>query len=355
MKPQELIFTNHVAQTIDELVEKLTPPQVFVLVDTNTASFVLPRLQAMSKAIASATVIKTPAGDMHKGLESLSEIWRQLGDNGGTRRSVMINIGGGVVTDMGAFAAATFKRGIGFINVPTTLLGAVDASVGGKTGINFNGLKNEIGLFRNAETVIISTTFFNTLSRTELRSGYAEMLKHGLISSRRVYEALIRQSVEEIAPDRLLELLKESVEVKNSIVKADYEESGIRRSLNLGHTAGHAFEAFAMERKSPVPHGYAVAWGLVVELVLSHMKLSFPGDDLHRYASYVHDNYGAFSFCCDDYPKLVELMRHDKKNADTSVINFSLLKNIGECVTDCTASPEEICAAFDIYRDLMHV
>lgn len=355
MEQQELIFTNHVAEAIDSMAEKLTPPQVFVLVDSNTATFVLPRLQAMSKTVADATVITTHAGDMHKNLESLSEIWTRLGENGGTRHSIMINIGGGVVTDMGAFAAATFKRGIGFINVPTSLLGAVDASVGGKTGINFNGLKNEIGIFQNAAVVIISTTFFNTLPPTELHSGYAEMIKHGLISSKEVYDKLLRYRVEDYDPDRLLELLRESVEVKRGIVQADPNECGIRRALNLGHTVGHAFEEFALERKSPIPHGYAVAWGLIAELVLSHMKVSFPGNELHRLSSYISDNYGGFAISCDDYPRLIELMRHDKKNAGRDAINFTLLRNVGDYIIDCTATADEICAALDIYRDLMHV
>ncbi len=355
METQELIFTNHVAQTIDSLVDTTKHPQVFVLVDTNTSDAVLPRLQAMSQVVSGAKVITVSAGDSNKNLDSLIEIWKKLSDNDGTRRSLMINLGGGMVTDIGSFAASTFKRGISFINVPTTLLGAVDASVGGKTGINFNGLKNEIGLFRNAEVVIISTEFFNTLSRPELRSGYAEMLKHGLISSKEVYDKLISQNVEDLSPDALLELLKESVTVKSDIVAADPEEHGIRRSLNLGHTIGHAFEEFALERESPIAHGYAVVWGLVAELVLSNMRAGFPGDELHRFAAYVAENYGGFSISCEDYPRLIELMGHDKKNDNTDEINFTLLHGIGDYEINCIVPSAEIEAALDIYRDLLHV
>ncbi|MDE6802954.1 MAG: iron-containing alcohol dehydrogenase, partial [Muribaculaceae bacterium] len=182
-KTSNTVFTNHVAEEIDATVSSLSPSGVFVLVDRNTEDTVLPRMQMLSKAIASATPISIAPGDDNKTVDALTHVWKQLSDNHATRSSVLINLGGGMVTDLGSFAASTFKRGIPFINVPTTLLAAVDASVGGKTGINFNGLKNEVGTFSDARKVIISTMFFNTLSMTQLRSGYAEMLKHGLIDS----------------------------------------------------------------------------------------------------------------------------------------------------------------------------
>lgn len=353
---QELLFTNHVAEAIDSIVTHAgnsAAPKVFVLVDSNTESFVLPRMQMMSKAVATAGIITTHPGDENKNLDALTAIWQHLSDKGGTRSSVLINLGGGMVTDMGAFAASTFKRGIDFINVPTTLLGAVDASVGGKTGINFNGLKNEIGVFSSARTVIISTIFFNTLPLTELRSGYAEMLKHGMIASADAFHRLLGYRVEELDPERLLDLLKESVTVKGDIVAADPTEQGIRRALNLGHTAGHAFESLALERKSPIPHGYAVAYGLVVAAVISHMKLGFPSDEVHKIASYIRANYGAFAISCDDYPRLLELMSHDKKNTTPDAVNFTLLRKLGDVVTDNTVSTGDITAALDIYRDLL--
>lgn len=352
---QQLIFTHNVAEAIDEIHAAINPASTFVLVDSNTISFVLPRLKAMSKAVAAASIIEVMAGDVNKSLDSLASIWKRLGDMGATRGSMLINVGGGMVTDMGAFAASTFKRGITFINVPTTLLGAVDASVGGKTGINFNDLKNEVGVFREAEAVIISTLFFNTLSHTELLSGYAEMLKHGLLSSPAVFNSLLATDVAEIDPDRMLSLLRESVQVKRDIVNADPTEKGLRKALNLGHTVGHAFEALAMKRQSPVPHGFAVAWGLVVELILSNMILKFPSSVISGFASYVYDNYRAMPITCDDYPALLSLMRHDKKNATAASINFTLLRAIGDVQIDCTASDEQITQALDIYRDLMHL
>lgn len=352
---QEVIFTNHVARTIDEIVEKKDPASVAVIVDSNTATFVLPRLLAESKAINKALIIKTPAGDENKGINAVTEIWKQLCDGKCTRNTLIINVGGGVITDMGAFAAATFKRGVPFINLPTTLLSSVDAAIGGKTGVNFNGLKNEIGVFKNADTVIISTTFFNTLNDVELLSGYAEMLKHALISSEEEYHKLLAYDVTSYNWDHLLELLKENVTVKSRIVEEDPTESGIRKALNFGHTAGHAFEEFAMERKSPIPHGYAVAFGMIVELVLSNMKCGFPSAELLRFASYIKEHYGVYAISCRNYDRLIELMRHDKKNLSPDKINFTLLTGIGDYEINNTVAESEIRAAFDIYCDLMGI
>lgn len=352
---QEIIFTNEVGAAVDRLVETIKPTTLFVLVDVNTEQFVLPRLQSTSQAIAGAEIITVKAGDVNKNLDALASIWRQLGESGATRHSLLINVGGGVVTDMGAFAAATFKRGIACLNVPTTLLAAVDASVGGKTGINFNGYKNEIGAFSEASAVVISTVFFDTLPESELLSGYAEMLKHGLIAGRDTYERLLGYRIADSDGSRLLELLEESVKVKNNVVAQDPTERGIRRALNLGHTIGHAFESLAMERKAPIPHGYAVAWGLVVEMILSHLQLDFPSVELQRLADYISENYGAFEITCADYDELLRYMSHDKKNVKAGEINFTLLKNIGEVEIDRTASGDQIKTALDIYRDLMHL
>lgn len=355
MKHQELIFSNNVAGEIDKIAQKVGAPQVFVLVDVNTDRCVLPILKKNSKTIAGAKVITIKSGDVNKNLESLSFIWEQLCNNGATRKSLLINIGGGVITDIGAFAGATFKRGIRFINVPTTLLSAVDAAIGGKTGINFNGLKNEVGVFCEAEAVIISTELFDTLPHEELLSGYAEMLKHGLIASRDVYDKLLAYDIcKSEKGDQLLTLLEESVMVKKNIVEEDPTEKGIRRALNLGHTIGHAFESLALRRDDPIPHGYAVAWGLIVEMVLSHIQLNFPSADLQQLASYVYSKYGAFEITCNDYPALIDFMHHDKKN-ESAEINFTLLKDVGDVQIDCHCSEDEIKSALDIFRDLLHI
>ena len=355
MAHQDLIFTNDVAKHVDALVEKFAPSTLFVLVDENTHKCVLPQLASESKAIAKAQVITIAAGDTNKNIDSLMHIWSQLVDGGATRKSVMINLGGGVVTDIGGFAGATFKRGIRFINIPTTLLSAVDAAVGGKTGINFHGFKNEIGAFCEAEAVIISTRFLSTLSNEELLSGYAEMLKHGLISNADTYNRLLAKDVANINADELLQLLQESVMVKKHVVEEDPTEKGIRRALNLGHTAGHAFESLALQRKSPIPHGYAVAWGLVVELILSHMQLKFPSEELTRLATYIYENYGAFHISCNDYATLIDFMRNYKNNDSANMINFTMLENIGNIHIDCIAPEDDIKTALDIYRDFMHI
>lgn len=350
---QKLIFTNLVIEAVDSLVADLGSPRVFVLVDMNTAHFVLPILKSQCKSFADATVITTLAGDSNKNVDSLQKIWKELSQGEATRNSVIINLGGGMVTDLGGFAAATFKRGIRFVNIPTTLLGAVDAAVGGKTGINFNGLKNEIGAFSEAEAVIISTLFFNTLPQQQLLSGYAEMLKHGLLDSDKTLADLLRYDiVTESAgsSDRLLRLIEESVNIKKNTVESDPTEKGLRRTLNLGHTIGHAFESFAMAHQSPVPHGYAVAWGLVVELILSRLKMDFPAETMPQFAAYVKENYGKFPLQCKDYPELIALMRHDKKNAVASEINFTLLSAVGSPHIDCTATEKEIIAALDLYQ-----
>ena len=350
-----VLFTNYVAEAIEEQVSTVKPSKVFVLVDENTQEAALPVLQSQSEAVRGATVIVVKPGDENKNLESLSYIWQQLGDSGATRHSMLINLGGGVVTDMGAFAAATFKRGIHFVNVPTSLLAAVDASVGGKTGINFNGLKNEIGAFKDADTVIVSSIFFNTLSATEMRSGYGEMLKHALIKGPEMLTDLMKQDVLEVGRERMLDLLKENVGVKQEIVSQDPTEKGLRKALNLGHTTGHAFESLALKRKSPIPHGYAVAYGLVVELILSVMKQGFPSETMRKIANYIYENFRAFAITCDDYDEIIDFMHHDKKNVDASEINFTLLKNVGELALDSTATTDEIKAALDIYRDVMHI
>lgn len=354
---EKLIFTNLVGQAVDDLVEASGAPKTFVLVDVNTAQYVLPVLSEQSKAVAGAKIITVKAGDMHKNLDSLQGVWKALHDAGATRSDIIINVGGGVVTDLGGFAAATFKRGMQVINVPTTLLGAVDASVGGKTGINFNGYKNEIGAFTEPLASVISTGFFITLPQQELLSGYAEMLKHALLESSDEFNALMGYSV--VYPifdaDRLLELLRRSVAVKQKIVQQDYTDRGARHALNLGHTIGHAFESLGLKRQSPIPHGYAVAWGCVVSLVLSHMKLGFPSEVLHTFADYVRKNYGAFAFTCDDYPELIAFMRQDKKNETADQIRFTLLADVGRPEIDVIVDTDEIQNALDIYRDLMGV
>ncbi len=354
---QKLIFTNLVGGAIDALVDELGAKDVFVLTDTNTSQFVMPLLVNDSAVVAKGRRITIPSGDINKNLEQLAYVWKQLSVSEATRSSVLINVGGGMLTDLGGFAAAAFKRGMRCINVPTTLLGAVDASVGGKTAVNFNGLKNQIGVFSEAEASIISTVFFNTLPQQQILSGYAEMLKHALLEDEATIGRLLDYNpvYPEFDSEALLPLLRASVLVKQRIVEEDLTEKGLRKALNLGHTIGHAFESFSFAHLSPVPHGYAVAWCMVAELVLSHMKLGFPSEILHKIAAYVLENYGAMAVECKDYPELPKAMRQDKKNDSPESINFTLLEEVGRPMINCSATKDEIEAALDIYRDLMHL
>lgn len=351
---QQLIFTADISVTLDQVLEGYAYDRLFLLTDENTRRSCLPLLSASTK-LATADLICIEPDDTHKTLQSLASVWQALSDRRATRRSVMVNLGGGMVTDLGGFAAATFKRGIRYFNLPTTLLGAVDAAVGGKTGINFNGLKNEIGAFAPAEAVLVTTAFFASLSREHLLSGFAEMLKHGLISSPAVYEPLFSLDLTRPDSPEMLARLEESIAVKRRVVEEDPFEKGLRKSLNLGHTIGHAFESLSHHRHQPVQHGYAVAWGLVGELILSHRRLGFPLDKLRRFASYVREHYGTFVITCDDYDYLCERMTHDKKNAASDAINFTLLSDVGQVVINQTATRDEITLALDLYRDMFGI
>ena len=343
---QNLIFTNNVMAAIGQIEAQGGHNIMVWIADVNTARLLPTPPQHL---------IVIPDGDENKTLETVTHVWDEMERMGVTRHSLVINLGGGMVTDLGGWAAATFKRGVRFINVPTTLLGAVDAAVGGKTGINYNGLKNEIGAFAPASDVIISTRFFDTLPLQELKSGFAEVLKHAMLSDRNEFLRLLDHDfTAPINHDDLLERLRRSVQVKADIVARDPDEQGERKALNLGHTVGHAFESLAMKRKKPVPHGFAVAWGLVTEAVLSHIKLKFPSDDVHRLGSFVRDNYRDFTFTCDDYDELLELMRHDKKSRNGE-ITCTLLAAIGDYRINQTVTADNVTAALDILRNLLGV
>ena len=355
LKNENIIFTNQVENALTDVVKNIAPRGIFVLADTNTAQFVLPRLQNLCEPLYDATVIRTNAGDASKNIEAATQIWQALVNGGATRKSLLINVGGGMVTDLGGFAAATFKRGMHCVNIPTTLLGAVDAAVGGKTAINLLNCKNLVGVFSEPDAVIISTVFFATLTQQELLSGYAEVIKHAMLSGTEDFSEVMGYDLTSPGydPDGLLQLLQKSISVKTGIVARDPREKGLRKALNLGHTVGHAFESLALERKSPVPHGYAVANGLVAETVLSSMLEDFDSSLLHTLDAYIRERYPAFAFTCDDYPRLLAFMAQDKKNDSPDAINFTLLHAPGQPVIDVTVAPDKITAALDVYRDLM--
>lgn len=346
---QKIILTTCIRKDLSDYLREQSYDGLYILTDTNTDKYCYERIREIPELQMSPR-FTIPAGDENKNLSTLELVWDFLSKNETGRKSLLLNLGGGMLTDLGGFAAATFKRGIRFINISTTLLGAVDAAVGGKTGINFCGLKNEIGSFAPAEAVFIDSNFFRTLDRTNILSGYAEMLKHGLLSSEKNLNELLRFNLDEIDYPALNELVYKSIRVKERIVNEDPKEQGIRKALNLGHTFGHAFESLSHELHSPIPHGFAVAWGLVCELYLSLIKFGFDKNILMKIARFVKENYGTYSFDCKHYPHLYELMLHDKKN-EFSLVNFTLLKAVGEIEINQTASQKEIDECLDFLRE----
>lgn len=347
---QKVIVSGNLERGLVNAIAECEHDKIFILTDQTTHDMCLPKLQNFL-CLKGAQFIVIKAGDTNKTLDSLAEVWTALSQGGATRHSLMINLGGGMVTDLGGFAASTFKRGIDFINIPTTLLAMVDASVGGKTGINFGGLKNEIGVFSDSKFVIINTQFLDTLDHDNICSGYAEMLKHGLISDNKHWAELVGFNLAQPDLAQLQRMVAESIKVKERIVTEDPHEHGIRKALNLGHTVGHALESFAMKHGRPVLHGYAVAYGMVCELYLSARKTGFPTDKMHQMVRFILDHYGRLPYTCDDYPELLELMRHDKKNT-SGIINFTLLGGIGDIRINQTATKEEIEEALDFLREV---
>ena len=348
MEKQKVIISTKLETTVATAVGECERDRIFILVDETTRQLCLPLVENFD-CLRHAEIITIGATDQHKTLESLTHVWSSLQRGGATRHSLMVNLGGGMVTDLGGFAASTFKRGLNYINIPTTLLAMVDASVGGKTGINFGGLKNEIGVFSTARSVILDTQFLRTMDAENMLSGYAEMLKHGLIADDSMWAELLNFDIDVPDYHQLSRMLEDSVKVKERIVEEDPTEKGIRKALNLGHTVGHAFESFALQRK-PVLHGYAVAWGLICELYLSYIKTGFPIGKMRQTVSFINEHYGKLAITCDDYPTLLELMTHDKKNVGSD-INFTLLGDVGDIRINQTATKEEIEESLDFYRE----
>ncbi len=345
---QRIIISKNLKRELALAISECEHDRLFVLTDETTSEQCWPVIKGYF-SLKEATLITIGATDTHKDLDTLASVWKALGDGGATRHSCLINLGGGMVTDLGGFAASTYKRGIDFINIPTTLLAMVDASVGGKTGINFNGLKNEIGVFNDSKFVILDTNFLKSLDAKNINSGYAEMLKHGLISEETMWAELVSFDLQHPDLKQLQRMVADSVQVKERIVNEDPKEHGIRKALNLGHTFGHAFESWALKR-TPILHGYAVAYGLIPELYLSVVKTGFPQDKMRQTLQFIREHYGTLEITCDDYPELITLMHHDKKNT-AGTINFTLLGGIGDIKINQTATEEEIKEALDFFRE----
>lgn len=345
---QRVIISRHLKTELAKAIAECEHDRIFVLVDETTNKLCWSLVKDYL-CLKDAQTIIIGATDRRKNLDTLVHVWESLQQGKATRHSLLINLGGGMVTDLGGFAASTYKRGINFINIPTTLLAMVDASVGGKTGINFGGLKNEIGVFNDAEFVLLDTNWLRTLDEENIRSGYAEMLKHGLIADETMWAELINFNLAQPNLRQLASMLNKSVRIKERIVAEDPHEKGIRKALNLGHTFGHAFESWAMKRQ-PVLHGYAVAFGLIAELYLATTQTDFPTERMRQTVNFIRAYYGSLPITCNDYPELIELMHHDKKNRGNE-INVTLLGGIGDIRINQTITENDIKEALDFFRE----
>ena len=345
-----IVFSQHIANELRKIVQKYSLGKVFLLTDQTASGFCLPLIQPVIDEF-SIRHIAIPSGEVNKNIQSVGLVWDFLSNNGADRKSLLINIGGGMLTDLGGFAASTFKRGLDFVNIPTTLLAQVDASLGGKTGFNFNGLKNEIGVFMEPNSVIINTNFLKTIDHENFLSGYAEMLKHGLIKSQDHWNELLIFDMEVIDYDALQEIISHSVAIKEWHVLNDLREQHIRKALNFGHTIGHAFESYAMKTGRPILHGYAVVYGMIAELYLSVKQCGLGIDELNSISDWMIARYGKFEIQESDFEALYQLMTHDKKN-EGQRINFTLIPEIGKVEINVDCPKELIIGALEYYAIL---
>lgn len=322
--------------------------KVFVLVDSNTQTHCLPILKKALEPIKLNTIQIKP-GESYKNIETCQQIWAALMQQKADRKSVLLNLGGGVIGDMGGFCASTFKRGIDFIQIPTTLLAQVDASIGGKLGIDFGLVKNSIGLFNNPKAVYLYANFFKTLPKAELYSGYAEVIKHALIQNKNTFDQLVKIDYPE--KYQWESTVEDSLLVKQSIVEQDPFEKSVRKSLNFGHTIGHAIESLSWETEQPLLHGEAVALGMITECFLSYKLLDFPKEELQIITNYLLKIYPKYNLNNFDQAKILELIQQDKKNEHQKIC-FTLLEKIGVFKINIHASETLILEALDYYNNL---
>ncbi|MGH2624121.1 MAG: 3-dehydroquinate synthase, partial [Sphingobacterium sp.] len=299
--------------------------QLLILVDRNTNDLCLPVLQAAIPEIIDYDIIEVDPGEENKNIDFCIGVWKTMLDFGADRKALMLNLGGGVVTDLGGFAASTYKRGIDFINIPTTLLSQVDASVGGKTGIDLDNVKNIIGTFSQPKAVFISKLFLASLDERQVRSGFAEIIKHGLIRDKKLYENCQHVALPEIPEG----MVHESVSIKNEVILEDPKENGLRKILNFGHTIGHAIEGYSLlHDKSPLLHGEAIGIGMICEAYISAKVNDFSEQELDNVTNYIRSVYPDYSIKQENYSELLELMKNDKKN-ENNKLGFALLSKIG--------------------------
>ncbi len=343
MLPEEIEISQNIPVNIQSFLNSSDYDKVAVLVDENTRFHCLPLVH---KAIKPSDIIEIKSGEEQKTLDTCIQIWKELTDNHFERKSLLVNLGGGVIGDMGGFCAATYKRGIDFINIPTTLLSQVDASVGGKLGIDFLGFKNHIGVFEKPEKVFIDTEFLNTLPERELRSGFAEVIKHCLIADANYWEKI---SSLDFKDQNWADIVEHSVEVKNSVVEEDPFEKGLRKILNFGHTIGHAIESYFLHKEEKrLLHGEAIAAGMICETYLSEKYCNLPRTSGKRIEDYLLKTFGRVLISNNEIEDITLLCLQDKKN-EKGVINFSLLKEIGRSVFNVGVEQNEIRNVLQLY------
>lgn len=345
-----VFYSENAYLELNNFLDRSNHSAIFILVDTNTHNNCLSPFLEKLETTKTIEVIEMDAGEEFKHIETCTGIWNALSELGADRKALMINLGGGVVTDLGGFVAATFKRGIDFINVPTTLLSMVDASVGGKTGVDLGNLKNQIGVITQPEMVLIDSQYLSTLSAVEMRSGLAEILKHGLIASREYWEKATE--LQKLTLEDLEELISESIEIKTRIVEQDPTEQNIRKTLNFGHTLGHAIESYYLShpKKEKLLHGEAIAIGMIQALYISNKISNFPDKSLKEITKKILELFPKVKITNKDFEKIIDLLKFDKKNTHGR-INFVLLKDIGDPELDCTVPNNLIYDALEYYKN----
>ena len=324
--------------------------KIVIIADENTFEYCYPIFIKQLQTSVEIEVIQIEAGEEHKNIDTCSGVWNALSELNIDRKCLIINIGGGVVTDLGGFVASTYKRGVTYINIPTSLLAMVDASVGGKTGVDLGNIKNQIGVINTSEMVLIDTTFLNTLPQNEMRSGLAEMLKHGLIRNEAYWNKM--SDLSKLTPKDLDTLIYESVTIKNNVVTEDPTEQGIRKALNFGHTLGHAIESYCLENKykTTLLHGEAVAIGMILATYISTKLTGFNPSTCNHVKNTILNTFDKVLFTKEDITAIIELMKYDKKNSHGN-INFVLLSTIGKTVIDCKVSNDLIVESFTYYAN----
>ena len=341
------IFVGNFWSEFKAFLQQKNYTQTLVLVDENTEGACLERFR--SHFPEKIHVIRIPSGEVNKTIETCQKIWLEMFATHADRHSVLICLGGGVIGDMGGFSASTFKRGIDFIQIPTTLLSQVDSSIGGKLGIDFAAVKNSIGVFANPKAVFISSDFLTTLSAREVRSGFGEIIKHALIADVEQWTDLIK--IDNLTTVDWDKIITPSLKVKQRVVEIDPFEHGLRKALNFGHTIGHAVESMALETENPLTHGEAIAIGMICEAYLSHLLRGLSEKELTDIVAFILKIYGKYNIQKFDFQNLIALMRQDKKN-DGNEINFTYLTKIGGVAVNCTATPQYIADSLNYYINL---